>query len=272
MKNYLKGFWLAIVFAIAFHGTAHASTETVILKARETVMKRFQFALQREAKIVPTPDNRSFYVLWYPRGVKPGSAIIVTLHGQSGWAFNEFYLWQPFAEQYGLGILALQWWFGEGKSPDDYYTPKEMDSIIRAALKKETTLPGNVLLHGFSRGASNTYALAFLDRSTLNPYFGTIIANSGGLTENYPPNQEILAQGAGALTGTHWVLYCGEKDPNPERDGCPAMRRTRGQLESLGGTIDLLLEDKDAGHGGFHHNASLIFSALEEFKKNNPGV
>jgi hypothetical protein len=136
-----------------------------------------------------------------------------------------------------------------------------------AALRARSATPGRVLLHGFSRGASNVYGVAALDRSEGDRFVRFVVANSGGATPNYPTNREITAGSLGAtpLSGTAWATYCGELDPNPERDGCPAMRRTGEWVSGLGGTIDLAIEDPAQGHGGFHQTPSHVEAVLDRF-------
>ena len=88
----------------------------------------------------------------------------------------------------------------------------------------------------FSRGSANLYALVAFDAKLPNPLFRAVIANSGGMSADFPANREIDSGrlGAAPYAGTRWWLYCGGGDPNPDRDGCPAMRRTRDWLSQRG--------------------------------------
>ena len=64
-------------------------------------------------------------------------------------------------------------------------------------------------------------------------------------------------------------MFCGGADPNPERDGCPAMRRSGEWVDLFGGVVDLFIEDKEAGHGGFHQNPAVHSrGSLDAFKRN----
>lgn len=233
---------------------------------------RYEEALRHGAQIVVTPDLRSFYVLWFPEGVTHATArgMILTLHGHGSWATDEFALWRPHAATRGYGIIALQWWFGGGSSHlSEYYAPEDLYPLIEGILREQGIRQGTVLLHGFSRGASNSYALTALDRHRGRGLFRLTVANAGGATMSYPPNQAIErgAFGPAPFSGTHWALFCGGKDPHPERDGCPAMDRTQAWLRTLGATVHQLIADPDMGHGGFHRNPANIDVALRIFDR-----
>ena len=113
------------------------------------------------------------------------------------------------------------------------------------------------------------YALTAIDHRTQNDFFGLVLANSGGMTENYPPNAEILSGSLGGdvFKGTHWVMFCGEKDPNPERDGCAAMQQTSDWVRAYGGAVELFIQDAEAGHGGFHRNPEHVDAVLNAFEE-----
>ena len=247
--------------------TPTITTQLLQNQARAANPQRYQFALDQGAQIAPTRDGKSFYVWWTPQN--SSGAVIATLHGHGSWAFDEFSLWHPFAALRGHAILALQWWFGGGEQPDDYYLPREMYPIFETILRQQKIQPGKALLHGFSRGEANIYALQGFDRDMRNNLFGLTIANAGMASPDFPPNLEITSSkfGADVYAGTHWVMYCGERDPNPNRDGCPAMRQTRDWVTKFGGTVDLLIEDKNGDHGGFHRNPANVNAALDVFDR-----
>lgn len=241
----------------------------LVQQAQDANPERYQFALDQGAQILPTTDGKSFYALWLPEGGDPSNPppIIVTIHGHGSWAFDEFFLWHSYAAGRGYGILALQWWFGGGEETGDYYLPEEMYSIMENILRANQVQPQTVLLHGFSRGSANTYGLAALDRASGNNFFLLTISNSGGATRNFPINQSIDNGefGAQPFANTHWVMVCGMNDPNPDRDGCPAMRATRDWVAQYGGTVDLLIEDPNGDHGAFHRNPDNVNAALDAF-------
>jgi len=241
----------------------------VFEQAQRAAAARYKFAVEHGARFLSTPDGKSFYLLWYPPGADPGNPprMIVSLHGHAAWALDEFFLWQPFAEERGYGIIALQWWFGGGDGVADYYQPQEIYRNLSALLAQHNIPAGAVLLHGFSRGAASTYGVTALDQRSGNGYFALVVADAGGAAEDLPINAAISegAFGSRPFAGTHWVLYCGRQDPNPERDGCPAMERTRNWLTRFGGTVDLFLAD-GGGHGGFNQSKSNVNQALQVFE------
>lgn len=240
-------------------------------RARAANPARVQYALERGVQVFATSDSRSFYLLWVPPGVAPtNQPVITTLHGSGSWAFDEFFLWRELAEEYGFAVLALQWWMGPDESVQAYLPPDLMHRELHRALSLRENREGTVLLHGFSRGASNIYAIAAADRQSRDRYYAMILANAGGASPDFPPNMEITrgTLGYNIFAGTYWTMFCGGLDPNPERDGCPAMRRTASWLERYGGLTSLFLEDAQAGHGGFHQTPAHMRAALDAFRDN----
>ncbi len=264
-----------LVFALAVTGWAQSSGElppaaqALLDKARGANPQRYQFAIDHGAKILPTSDGRSFYVQWSPAGlVRP--ALIVSIHGSASWAFDEFFLWQAQAAANGYGIVALQWWFGTGDATEDYYTPAAMQRELSGALRQMGAGEGSAILHGFSRGAANIYGLAALDRQSRDRFYAMVIANSGGASLDYPPNMQIAAgnYGYNVFSGTYWIMFCGGRDPNPDRDGCPAMRGSSDWVATYGGVTSLFISDDSADHGGFQQSAEHVRNALLAFKAN----
>lgn len=226
--------------------------------------RRMPEAQRLGARVERTRDGRSFALVWRPPGSPAGW--IVTLHGTGSWAHDEIALWQPFAQKRQLGIIALQWWFGGGQQMADYYAPPEMRRELEGLLAAVGARPENTLLHGFSRGAANLYALVAMDGRTPRPLFRHVVANSGGMSADFPMNREIERGrfGASPYAGTRWWLYCGGGDPNPERDGCPAMRRSQKWLQNKGASADLS-EDPGGNHGGFHRRGQNVERTLDWF-------
>ncbi len=239
--------------------------------ARAADAQRYQFALDKGAQIGVTADQNSYYLLWYPpnqTNAKPEQrTLIVTLHGSEGNAFNEFFLWYNTALQHGHGILALQWYFPNTAPPRDYFAPNEAYAALEPVLKQQGLRPARALLHGFSRGSANSYYVALFDRQANNNFFGLNLSNEGGASVDYPLYQDVAngKYGERVFAGMHWMTFCGGRDPNPTRDGCPAMQRTATWLQQQGATIDLVIEDQNAGHGGFHQTPRYIDNALSAF-------
>ena len=113
------------------------SAQALLDRARQANPTRYQFAIDRGASITATPDGRSFLLSWFPTTRKNGRTMIVTLHGSSSWAFDEFQLWYDVAQRHGHGIIALQWWLANDAAPNDYYAP---DAVYRFTPTKDGTL------------------------------------------------------------------------------------------------------------------------------------
>jgi predicted esterase len=226
--------------------------------------RRMPEAQRLGARVERTRDGRSFALVWRPSA--PPVGWIVTLHGTGSWAHDEIVLWQPFAQQRQLGVIALQWWFGGGQQMADYYAPHEIRRELEGLMAAVGARPENTLLHGFSRGSANLYALVAMDSRTPRPLFRSIVANSGGMSADFPMNREVERGrfGAAPFADTRWWLYCGGGDPNPERDGCPAMRRSQRWLQDKGAITDLS-EDPGGDHGGFHRRGQNVERALDWF-------
>ncbi len=242
----------------------------LIEQAKRESGMRLNYALQNGARAELTADGRSFYLLWFPanRNNANPPPMIVTLHGHSSWASDEFYLWHKVAQNQGYGILAIQWWLGQGESIQDYLKPQEIYRIIDRVLTRETIGPQRVLFHGFSRGAANSYAVTAMDCSTGKDYFALIVANAGKSNSDYRPNREIEEGRFGQMPfkDTHWITFAGGKDPNPDRDGISGMRQVAKWIQRFGGIMDLAIEDESAGHGGFHQNPDNMLAAIKVFE------
>ncbi|MFN8545493.1 MAG: alpha/beta hydrolase [Candidatus Binatia bacterium] len=263
----MRGVPIGLLLCLALPALPAAAVndaDQLLARARAAAGARAQEADRLGARVERTADGRSFALVWQPRAAPAGW--IVTLHGSGSWAYDEVVLWRPFAERRGLGVVALQWWFGGGQSVDDYYAPQEMRRELGSLLAKLGVTPAHTLLHGFSRASANLYALVALDRSTPHPLFRQVIANSGGMSADFPPSRDVVDGrfGSAPYAGTRWWLYCGDGDPNPERDGCPAMRRTRDWLRRQGGDV-VLNEDAGGDHGGFHRRGQNVEKALDWF-------
>lgn len=257
---------IATVASSAFgQGPAMPARDTAELLARAAANSRRAVQAERlGARVERSRDGRSFAMVWQPSAQPAGW--IVTLHGTGSWAHDEIVLWQPFAQKRQLGIIALQWWFGGGQQRDDYLAPPEMRREIERLMAVVGARPENTLLHGFSRGSANLYALVAMDGRTPQPLFRSVIANAGGMSADFPMNREIESGrfGASPFANTRWWLYCGGGDPNPERDGCPAMRRSQRWLQDKGAKAELT-EDAGGDHGGFHRRGQNVERALDWF-------
>lgn len=243
------------------------SAQALLERARQANPTRYQFAIDRGASITATPDGRSFLLSWFPTTRKNGRTMIVTLHGSSSWAFDEFQLWYDVAQRHGHGIIALQWWLANDAAPNDYYAPDAVYQQLTPALLAAGIAPGRAMLHGFSRGSANLYYVRMFDLIAKNNLFALTLANAGGASTDYPFYQQVTAgqYGVRPFTGARFATFCGGLDPNPDRDGCAAMRRTADFIKLQGGTVDLAIEDQSAGHGGLQQTATHLEAVVTAF-------
>ncbi len=242
----------------------------IFADAKASSQERYDFAIEKNVNIVPTNDNKSFYLHWMPDTSEqdPPATLIVTLHGSESYAFDSFNVWHPFLQDRNYGILSLQWWI-DSQNVDNggYYSPQELYPIISNILQELNYQPRSVIFHGFSRGSANSYIVTALDSENYN-YFAMIISNAGGAAENFQPNIDIENGMFGAMPfqDIPWVLYGGAMDPNPDRDGIPAMIRTETWIEALGADVKLFIQDENRGHGGFHTNPDNANMALDVYE------
>lgn len=247
---------------------SRADSASLLAKAQAADPVRYAFVVAKNTEIRSTSDNRAFTMWWQPSSTAPPKGVIVPLHGHDGYATDGIYLWQPYAEKYGYAILSLQWWFGGGEATTDYYTPAEIYPILSSLLSQKSVKPGTVFFNGYSRGSANSYAVAALDAaSTGQRYFGLVMSNAGGVMTGYPPNQQIDAgvYGAQPFAGVKWAMYCGQLDPDPDTNGCPAMTAAKSWVTKYGASVVLFIDDPTGGHGGFMLNSVNVESAFATF-------
>jgi hypothetical protein len=215
------------------------------------------------AQNIPSADGSLTHVAWKPSGKV--ERWIVSLHGTGGSAKTDLAVWQKSLGGRPIGVLAIQWWREQGNA---YMPPFEIYREIDFAASKLDIKPGNALLHGFSRGSANVYAVAAIDNGRGRKLFSLYVASSGGVALDYPPTRAILDGrfGPRPLAGTRWVTACGERDPNPDRDGCPGMRRTGQWLKEQGATLLDVIEDPQSGHGALQLNPRNVERLLNLFK------
>jgi hypothetical protein len=127
--------------------------------------------------------------------------------------------------------------------------------------------PGMAPFHGFSRGSANSYAIVAIDHARGHRYFALNVASSGGVALSYPPTRAIIdgQHGPDPLKGTQWITCAGARDPNPDRDGIPGMKRTAAWLREQGAIVLESIEDPDAGHGALKTNPKNVKRVLDLF-------
>lgn len=231
----------------------------------------FADAVKLSPDILPTSDGQSFIVVWKATGKEP-TRWIVSLHGTHGFATDDLAIWYPHLKNRDVGLVSVQWWVGADDTPKSYYTPMQIYREIDIALQKLGVQPGAVMLHGFSRGSANSYAVAAIDAGRGRHYFSLAAASSGGVGLDYPPTRAILAGAFGdhPLRSTRWITIAGARDPNPDRDGIPGMKRTAAWLREQGATLIETIEDPDEGHGALQRNPKNARHVLDLFFNQQP--
>lgn len=228
----------------------------------------FDQAIALSPEFVPTSDDQSFFVIW--KSVERPKKWIVSLHGSHSFATEDLAIWHRHLKDREVGLICLQWWFGR-EGPGEYYLPDEVYREIDRLLTKLSIRPGDVMFHGFSRGSANSYAITALDAGRGKKYFALSVASSGGYAEDFPPNKEIEDGGYGKrpLAGTKWILASGGKDPHPDRDGIPAMRRTAAWLKNQGAIVVEQIEVEKEGHGALVRDPASAAKVLDRFLGQN---
>lgn len=243
-------------------------------KLYQQAMKTGRFAAESQKlnpDIQPTSDGASFFVVW--KSVEDPKQWIVSLHGAGrpakGFATDDLAVWYPHLKNREVGIVCLQWWLGKGDTIKDFYKPLAIYREIDRALQSLKVEPGKVMLHGFSRGSTNTYAVAAIDAGKGKHYFSLIVASSGGVSLDYPPNQALLRgeYGDQPLKGTRWITVAGATDPNSDRAGLIGMQRTTSWLKEQGAIVVESIEDPKFGHGALHRNPENSKLVLDIFFK-----
>ncbi|MBI3771968.1 MAG: hypothetical protein HY272_04630 [Gammaproteobacteria bacterium] len=248
----------------------HGPSEDVYRRAQSGHW--FAEAAKLNPDVLPTSDGQSFVVAWKAPGTNP-KRWIVSLHGTRGFATDDLAIWYPTLKDRDVGLLSVQWWIGADDTPRSYYAPLQIYREIDIALQKLGVQPGMAMLHGFSRGSANSYAVAAIDAGRGQHYFSLIVASSGGVATDFPPTRAILtgAFGDHPLRGTRWITAAGGRDPNPDRDGISAMRRTADWLVEQGATVIERIEDPAQGHGALQLNAANARHVLDVFLKQTAG-
>ena len=217
-------------------------------------------------EIIPTSDGQSFIVVWKATGTVP-KHWIVSLHGSHGFATDDLAIWYPHIKNLDLGLVCVQWWIGTDDSNKSYYAPMQIYREVDIVLQKLGIQPGTAMLHGFSRGSANSYAITALDSGRGKRYFSLSVASSGGVSLDYPPTRAILEGRFGdhPLRDTRWITVAGAHESNPDRDGIAGMKRTAGWLKEQGATVIETIEDPNEGHGALMRNEKNTRRVLELF-------
>ncbi|MBI5632406.1 MAG: hypothetical protein HZA15_02885 [Nitrospirae bacterium] len=229
--------------------------------------KWFSKAAHLKPDILPTSDGQSFLVVW--KTTATPRHWIVSLPGTRGFATDDLAIWYPHIKNLDVGLVCVQWWLGSDDTNKSYYAPLQIYREIDIALQRLGVQPGTVMLHGFSRGSANSYAVAALDAGRGKHYFALSVASSGGVGLDYPPTRAIVDGRFGdqPLRGTRWITVAGANDSNADRDGIAGMRRTAAWLKEQGATVIETIEDPHEGHGAMMRNAKNTQRVLDLFLK-----
>jgi hypothetical protein len=254
MKHHIAAILLALAAVGAAAQDWPAASQALLKQAQAQPGYAQVEALQPSYR--PTSDGRSFVLVWTPNSATPPAKWIVSLPGTGGYATRDLAVWHPHLQGRDVGLVVVQWWLGAGDTTRDYYSPFDIYREIDRVLNELKVPKNSAMLHGFSRGAANLYAVAALDRARGRQYFSTFVASSGSASLDYQPTQLVTRGefGAAPYAGTQWVTACGDRDANPGRDGCPGMRRTAEWIQARGGNVALAIEDKNQGHGALQLN------------------
>lgn len=247
--------------------TVDITTLAIYQQMLSSDSQNYQSAVAKGVSFSVTSDNKSFWAYWKPQNWSTSSPkkLIISLGGHDGYASQDFAAKYPvLSANYPFALASLQWWFGKGEKTSDYYTPSEMNIVINDFLSKEGFTQNDLIVfEGFSRGSANSYAVAALNSTS--KYFDFIISNAGGFANDYPPNKEVLNGkfGNAPYANYKWILYCGEKDPDPDSSGCPGMESTKTTIEKYGASVVLFIKDPKGTHGSFMTTTSNYKQALD---------
>lgn len=203
---------------------------------------------------IATSDGKHSFLYGEPAGQnnKTTRKVIFNLPGHGTTAKTGYDAWRAQLTANGTYAFAvLDWWDGKGETNANYLTPDMVQKEIKYFMDKlgyKTT--DLIILSGFSRGSANTYPVELYDIASGKPVFDGVLSASGKYEPDYAVTPELLNQKGGKpFSGVAWILVCGGKDPNPDRDGCPGMTETQTFLKEEGANVLGFLTDPNSGHG-----------------------
>ncbi len=206
---------------------------------------------------VTSADNKTYFIYGAPTGQnnKDVKRVIISLPGHGTTADEGYNAWMGHIEDGQYALAEFNWWRGTGEKKTDYYDPTAVVLQVRAFLNQEGYDNDDiVVLHGFSRGSANTYAVIAQDRLQRGAVFDAVISNAGKYQSDFPLADTALTDQkiSELFNGMPWVLACGGKDENPDRDGCPGMEETKTFLVAHKANVLGIVTDPNKGHGAFH--------------------
>lgn len=270
----LRLFFKVLFFASFLFNTSLQAQNAVLPPASKMLFERAlksKFASSISSikyEVFATSDDKSFLLVWKPQGeFSTPKKWIVSLPGKEGFSTDDLAVWSKYIKNKDVGLISIQWWLGKNNAVTSYYSPEAIYNEVDRILQKYQVHPQHVMLHGFSRGSANSYALTAIDSGIGKKYFKLTVASSGGVGLDYPPNIKIDSSGYGKspLRGTSWITVAGGKDPFPERDGYMGMRKAGEWLKSRQANIVMTIEDPNSGHGALMLNPNNIIRVLDFF-------
>ncbi|MBV9213137.1 MAG: hypothetical protein JOZ25_05770, partial [Actinobacteria bacterium] len=148
-----------------------------VARVRSVDPAAYRASLKDGARIERDAATGGFAVVSSPAR-HPG-ALVVVVHGHDGSAFSEYSGWFPYAARGGLGIVSVEWQTRWGRDAQ-FLSPESTYGLIARAARAAGAAPGRILLHGFSQGSHEAFALTSLDR-TSRRLFALTLAESGGV-------------------------------------------------------------------------------------------
>jgi len=210
-------------------------------------------SIEQPTKVYLGNSNNYFY---YGAQTKPETSvnrkIVIALPGRGETAQEHYdYSWRKYIKVTGYDLAVLNWWDGVEHAQKNYMSPEQVVKQTKIFLRSQGyTSLDTVVLAGFSRGSSNTFTIASESQLDSTPIFDAVISVSGGYREEFP----IHTSGVDDLeifNQLPWVMACGANDPNPNRNGCPAMEYSKTVVLHGGANVIALINDQDGDHFSF---------------------
>ena len=238
---------------------------TILARASEATPEQIKFARNIGVNLRITRDGRLFVATWSPNPNPRGW--VVVLPDAKGWAQEEIALWHPTLVRKSVGIVAMQWWYGTGDGPVHYANADVVYRELEQALRQMGMRPNTAMLYGVGRGAEIAYAIQAYDRHAGGKFFGATLANSGAMAEDVAANRRVAEGqfGLGPFDDTRWIFFCGGRDAEPERAGCPAMRGAANAVRRFGGKNELFLEEPRGSRATLLQEPRLIDAAIDKY-------
>jgi len=261
---------LAIAVLLSAMPTArlHAQTApqaTILQRAQEAIPEQVRFASRIGANLRVTRDGRLFAASWSPSPNPRGW--VVVLPDAKTWAQQELAVWHTTLDRKRIGIVVMQWWYGTGDGPANYANAELVYRELEQALRQMGMKPGTAMLYGIGRGAEIAYAIQAYDRHAGAKFFGTTLVNSGAMAEDIAANRRVAEGqfGLGPFDDTRWIFFCGGRDAEPDRAGCPAMRGAANAVRKFGGKNELFLEEARGSRATLLQEPRLIDAAIDKY-------